>query len=126
MLAAPSPVRGQEDDSFSPVADAIAIRPFAFIAAAGGAAGVVLFSPYSFTDGAVRSIVQSDRNQSFLRSTGNFFVEGARGVARSFSDASWCPVEYAVSPPLGQRRACDGIAWSQQGVFAPQVEPPRS
>ena len=110
MLAAPSPVRGQEDDSFSPVVDAIAIRPFAFIAAAGGAAGVVLFS----------------RNQSFLRSTGNFFVEGARGVARSFSDASWCPVEYAVSPPLGQRRACDGIAWSQQGVFAPQVEPPRS
>jgi hypothetical protein len=82
LLAGSSPAQGQEDDSFSPVGDALLARPFAFIAAAGGAAGVVVSSPYSFGDGAVRSIVRSARrDQSFLRGTGDFFVEGARGVA---------------------------------------------
>ena len=119
LLAASSPALG-EDGSIAPAMDALLLRPFAFIVAIGGAAGTVGFSPYSATDGAVRSIVRSVRNDvPFWQGTGDFFTEGARGVVRSFSQAAWCPVEFAVKTPLGESgRPCDGIAWSEQGVFA--------
>ena len=119
LLALSSPALGDETPP-SPALDAILLRPFAFIVAIGGAAGSVGFSPYSATDGAVRSVVRSVRNDApFWQGTGDFFKEGARGVVRSFSQAAWCPVEYAVTTPLGESGSpCEGIAWSKQGVFA--------
>ena len=91
VLAVSSSAQGEE---VSKAADVLVIRPVGFIAAIGGAVGSLGLIPYSFTDGAVRSITQSTGgDRSFGQGAGDFFVEGARGFTRSFSQAAWCPME---------------------------------
>ncbi len=117
ILAAPISAQA---DTVPKVSDALFFRPLVFLLGVGGTIGTTLFSPYSFTDGAVRSVVQSVREKRPVgQAIGDTFVEGARGVTRSFSQAGWCPIEHAVATPLGSREPCKGIAWSDRGVFAP-------
>jgi len=116
VLASSSSAQGE---GISKTADALFVRPVGFIAAIGGAVGSLGFIPYSFTDGAVRSIARSNReDRSFGQGAGDFFVEGARGFTRSFSQAAWCPGEEVFKSPLGSVGKCEGIAWSKQGVYA--------
>jgi hypothetical protein len=116
-LAASSSAQGE--GTSAKVADALFVRPVGFIVAVGGAVCSLAFIPYTFTDGAVRSVGRSTgEDQSFSQGAGDFFVEGARGFTRSFSQAAWCPAQYVFSSPLGNTRPCEEIAWSQQGVYA--------
>ena len=117
-LAASSSAQGEGSRS-NKAADALFVRPVGFIVAVGGAVCSLAFIPYTFTDGAVRSVARSTREDKTVgQGAGDFFVEGARGFTRSFSQAAWCPAQHVFSSPLGNTKPSQEIAWSEQGVYA--------